>query len=263
MKKRKMEKDYHELAENRGFDWVGEVLPKNTRTKTWWECRRGHRWAATYGNIYMKTGCPFCSKHIKKTRKDYRNVGNNKHIGWDDNKLPKNTVTKTQWICKICGYQWKAKYNDIQQKGACLSCRKKTEEDYKIVGIDRGISWVGEKLPKNTHIKTKWECKNGHKWEARYHDIKQKHGCPVCFKKTETDYCNLAESCGFNWTGKILSKTTQMKTWWKCRNGHSWKASYTAIYQGNGCPYCKNFINGAPVSKPQIKLNNLLCGSLN
>jgi len=79
MKKRKMEKDYHELAENRGFDWVGEVLPKNTRTKTWWECRRGHRWAATYGNIYMKTGCPFCSKHIKKTRKDYRNVGNNKH----------------------------------------------------------------------------------------------------------------------------------------------------------------------------------------
>ena len=26
--------------------------------------------------------------------------------------------------------------------------------------------------------------------------------------------------------------------WWKCRNGHSWKARIQARYLGEGCPYC-------------------------
>jgi very-short-patch-repair endonuclease len=44
---------------------------------------------------------------------------------------------------------------------------------------------------------------------------------------------------------------------------HRWEAKYHDIYKGSGCPHCVDRVNGTPVSKPQRKLNDLLCGSLN
>jgi very-short-patch-repair endonuclease len=55
----KTPEDYHALAAERGFQWLGPEVP-NTQTKTWWECERGHRWEAVYASIRAGTGCPVC-----------------------------------------------------------------------------------------------------------------------------------------------------------------------------------------------------------
>jgi hypothetical protein len=51
--------DYHTLAEQRGFRWLGPEVP-NTTTKTTWMCEQGHQWETAYGNIQQGTGCPVC-----------------------------------------------------------------------------------------------------------------------------------------------------------------------------------------------------------
>ena len=146
-----------------------------------------------------------------------------------------------------------------------MGWKRKTEKDYHELAENHGFKWIGP-FPKNTHMKTGWECKKRHRWVARYSDIYVGSGCPYCSgkaKKTEKDYHSLAKSRGFLWIGAVLPKNVRIKTWWKCEKGHKWEAKYNDIYNGNGCPHCVNLINGVQVSKPQIKLNDLLCGSLN
>lgn len=55
----KNELDYHDLAQNRNFKWVGK-MPKGTDHKTRWQCPRGHKWSATYHNVNSGSGCPGC-----------------------------------------------------------------------------------------------------------------------------------------------------------------------------------------------------------
>jgi len=267
---KKTEKDYHELAKSRWFKWVDIMLPKNVHIKTWWECKKKHCWEAEYGNIKKGTGCPVCNiESLRNTELDYHRVVENKHIIWFGVELPKNVNTKTQWKCLKCNYVWKARYSDIQQGSGCPFCTNrvpKTEQSYHDLAKSRGFKWVGGLLPKTVLCLTLWECGIGHRWETKYNYIQQGSGCPVCsgnVKKTKNDYYMLAESRSFKWLGIVLPKNTSVSTWWECEKGDKWLASYHNIQQGSGCPICKDLINGAPVSKPQRKLNNILCGYLN
>ncbi len=56
--------DYHMLAKERGFRWLGPEVP-NTRTKTGWECEQGHQWETRYNTIQQGSGCPFCPRNQK------------------------------------------------------------------------------------------------------------------------------------------------------------------------------------------------------
>jgi len=203
LKHRKVEEDYNKLASSLGFKWVGCILPRNTHCKTLWRCGKKHEWFASYNDLGRSRGC-------------------------------------------------------------CPICLKISSEDYHKLAKSRGFKWVGDVLPKNTHTKSWWECENGHRWLAKYNAIQQGSGCPICNIKTEKDYYELAKIRGFKWIGKFLPQRTRVKTWWMCKAGHKWQSPYDTIKsKGSGCPFCKNIINGAIVSNPQIKLNNLLCGSLN
>jgi hypothetical protein len=268
MAKRKTEIDYHTLAKCRGFRWVGP-FPKSTQVPTWWECEKGDRWLARYHDIQQGSGCPICYGNVKKTKEDYHKLAKDRGFKWSSDTLPKDTGCLTWWECEKCGYRWKAQYHSIQQGRGCPVCSglvKKTEKDYYELAKSRGFKWVDGVFPKNVRIPTWWECeKCDYRWKTHYNSIQQGRGCPGCANlaiKTEKDYHKLAESRGFKWLGS-LPKNTKDPTWWECEKGDKWLAKYHDIQQGSGCPYCINIINGQRVSKPQIKLNNLLCGDLN
>ena len=94
--------------------------------------------------------------------------------------------------------------------------------------------WIG------INNKYKWQCKNGHVWDAFYTNIKNGHWCPYCSgnaRKNKDDYYNLAASNG----GKCVfigKNTTDTKTTWECSIGHTWKNSYGNICSGQWCPVC-------------------------
>ena len=267
-RKRKVEKDYHALAKSRGFKWVGGVLPKNTLDSTWWECEKGDKWETSYNNIQQGSGCPVCSGKARKKEKDYHELAKSRGFKWVGEVLPKNNQDPTWWECEK-GDRWEARYHDIQQGNGCPVCSgkvRKTGANYHELAKSRGFKWAGEVLPKNNQDPTWWECEEGHRWKACYNNVRQGSGCSTCSgkaRKIEEDYHDLAKNRGFKWIGRILPKNIKDPTWWECEKGHRWETTYSSIQQGSGCPVCKDMVNGFLVSKPQRKLNRLLCGGLN
>jgi len=63
--RRKMEVDYHLLAQKRNFQWLGPLV-KSYIDPTKWKCQFGHEWMANYREILRGDNCPTCFNTEKK-----------------------------------------------------------------------------------------------------------------------------------------------------------------------------------------------------
>ena len=97
------------------------------------------------------------------------------------------------------------------------------------------------------------KCKDcGNSWFATIasQNDKIKHGCPYCSGRLpiegKTDLLAVYPEIVEKWwdyekntitPNKISSSSTQ-KVWWKCEEGHSWKANVANKVRGSGCPRC-------------------------
>ena len=175
----KTAEDYRALAKQRDCKWLGPEVP-NTRTKTYWQCPKGHEWPANYSNICNGSGCPECAGLKPKTAKDYLAVAKARGFEWRGPEVP-NARTKTYWQCPK-GHEWPAFYNSISQGSGCPECaglKRKTAEDYRVLAKTRGFTWLGPLVP-NIMTKTKWRCPKGHEWPASYNNISHGTGCSSC-----------------------------------------------------------------------------------
>jgi hypothetical protein len=117
---------------------------------------------------------------------------------------------------------------------------KKTPNDYHILAKKHNFEWLGTEVI-NTKTYTEWKCSRGHRRRARYSDIQGGRGCLDCSNsapKTIEDYHNLITERGFKWVGKEFPKNSEIKTLWKCPEGHMWEATYQNVRGGTGCPHC-------------------------
>jgi hypothetical protein len=242
MPRKKTEADYHILAELKGFSWLGYELPPNAGTTTLWQCSASHTWNASYSNIRAGWGCPHCSGKAPKTEADYLLLASLNKIEWIGQSLPDRVSDKTWWQCPQ-GHKWEMRYSSIQQGQGCPYCSNripKSEIDYQAIGENKGLTWIGRTLPPNVSTRTRWECAEGHQWEARYADIQRGSGCPYCYgnaTKSPSDYAQLAKENNLIWLGPIVP-TAYTKTKWQCKNGHEWETTFGRIKYGYGCPIC-------------------------
>ena len=78
------------------------------------------------------------------------------------------------------------------------------EDAYRELANLRGFKFVGEHNG-NTRVRVKWECDEGHQFDATYHDIRRGGGCPVCSHrvvKDSEDYHTLASLLELVWLGQ-------------------------------------------------------------
>jgi very-short-patch-repair endonuclease len=156
--------------------------------------------------------------------------------------IPDRIVDKAKWKCSK-GHEWNASYHSINKGTRCPHCSNhvsKTLTDYESLARQIGYTLKDKNLPRTTHHKTTWICKNNHEWIATYRDIKNGNRCPFCsnrFKKAAINYQNLAKSKNLKWLGvKVMN--THTKTLWQCIQGHEFQASYDKIRGGGYCPEC-------------------------
>lgn len=205
----------------------------------------------------------FERKRTKRTNKrlteyNYHQISSYRDIEWVGNSLPKNNKGKTLWHCKVCDCEWMGCYHDIVSSGSgCPDCAIKsrvdkqrlTVEDYRTVGIDKGIHWLENTLPESSQHDSLWGCSQGHIFEHCYHHIRHsEYGCKICgvqaradeYRLPEDDYLNIGLTRGVKWIGDTVPKTGKHKTLWECiQQGHIWETSYASIaYNSNTCPYC-------------------------
>lgn len=156
-----------------------------------------------------------------------------------------NNLTKLKWQCKK-GHVWEAMpinvKNNNQWCPVCAGNKKLNISDMRMLAKSK----EGKCLSKtyiNARTKLKWQCKEGHTWEAIPYSINKGTWCSICnhFKKygcykfTIEQMQQLALDKG----GKCLSKEySNKKLMWKCKEGHIWRATPGHIRRGQWCPIC-------------------------
>ena len=158
-----------------------------------------------------------------------------------------NANTKLKWRCSE-GHEWDAKPSFVKSGTWCPACsgrQKLSLEMLQVEAVERGGRLVSTRYV-NAHSPLRWECVEGHQWDAAASKLRYGTWCPYCAGKARLnieEMRELARSCG----GECLSKRyinlkTPLK--WRCAEGHVWKAMPGMIkpsgYQERGtwCPEC-------------------------
>lgn len=121
--KRKIEKDYIALCKNMALKWIGEISPKNNRTKTWWICTKcNFQFKMAYDSVKSGQRCPRCVRHLRKTEIEYRLIAQERGFLWKGLELPQNVQNKTIWECNK-GHIWTTSYSSIAYaRSGCSEC---------------------------------------------------------------------------------------------------------------------------------------------
>ncbi len=99
-------------------------------------------------------------------------------------------------------------------------------------------------------VPLQWQCRQGHRWYAIPHSVRQGHWCRYCAaerrRKSLDDLATLAAKHG----GQLLGEdyvNSQTKVRWRCAAGHEWEAIPNSIRQGSWCPTCEKATAAEPV----------------
>lgn len=110
-------------------------------------------------------------------------------------------------------------------------------------------------IPPQSNKKVHWECKKGHKWEARVAERHRRdYGCPYCGGKLATPETCLAAvnpELAAEWhpnnkfTPYEVLPFSMKKVWWRCKEDprHEWESIINNRGSGRGCPFCTKLVS--------------------
>ncbi len=108
------------LARSRGGRCLSKTIVTVAKPLEW-ECREGHRWKASLGNVEnYPTWCPHCAGVVKKSLADMQAMARAKG-GVCLSKTYRHMQSELRWKCGE-GHVWTAKPNSLQQGSWCRRC---------------------------------------------------------------------------------------------------------------------------------------------
>ncbi len=209
MKHASLAEDRPDLAEEWHPTKNGNLTPRDVSSssnmKVWWRhwherTRSWHEWRAVVNSRFHGSGCPYCSNHRPL-------VG----------------------------------YNDLETRFPEVAAEWHPEKNgdlkpFRVVYSSRTSAW--------------WRCELGHEWEAPVSNRAKGQGCPYCsgrkvlpgFNDLATQNPDLAAEWHPDKNGDLtpqdVTPGSKLKAWWRCGEGHDWRATVDKRVQGQGCPYC-------------------------
>jgi len=202
-----------ELLEEWNYEKNNSLNPKEvtcgSKKKVWWKCKKcGNEWEATPSNRIKGTGCPKCG---------LLKIGTNK--------------TKTL----------------IKKNGSLFTNRPDLAKEWN---YDKNNPLTPADVTCGSKKKVWWKCELGHEWEASICNRSNGSGCLYCTGQKaivgkndlKTTNPELLEEWDYIKNGELLPENckakSNLKVWWKCELGHSWKTSIAHRTNGNKCPHC-------------------------
>lgn len=188
------------------FNKNGKINPNSftagSNIKVWWKCIKGHEWESTINHRSFGTNCPYCNNHRLVEEKCLAIV---------------NPSLSNEWH--------RIKNGDLTP--------------YTIAA--------------NSNKKVWWKCSSkGHEWEATVNNRNSlNRGCPYCSGRRATESNCLQKinpDLAIQWhptkngnlTPEDVKPNSGLKVYWKCEQGHEWKAIIQSRNKGTNCPYCRN-----------------------
>ncbi|EWG12024.1 zinc-ribbon domain-containing protein [Cytobacillus firmus] len=190
-------------AEKGGFCLSEEYI--NNLTKLTWKCSEGHIWDTIPKHIRKGAWCPICARK-KENRKSYgkvtiddmRIIAEEKQ-GSCLSKEYSNKSTKLKFQC-INGHIFESRPAEILRRNWCAYCAGKYKNN--IVKMQEVAQKFGGKCLSSKYInvftKLRWQCANGHEFEAIPKHVLNGHWCPNCTFYLNEQRCRFIFECLFN-----------------------------------------------------------------
>jgi len=251
----------------------GYLTPKDVTSysnkKVWWKCSEGHEWEAKiYGRIINRSKCPYCSNRKVYEKNNLQTINPKLAKLWHTEKnreLSPGNITyrsrkKVWWKCKK-GHEWQASiYNNVVLGCGCPYCSGKRASETNNLQVKNpklASGWHptknGKLTPRDVTVssakKVWWQCSKGHEWQTAIYNRSRGKGCPYCTGvRVCSDNCleTINPSVAKQWhpfrngilTPRDVTANSGKKVWWKCKNGHEWKAVIANRNNGTGCLKC-------------------------
>ena len=255
-------------TKNKGL--TPDRVAANRNKKAWWICSEGHVWEAFIYSRNQGRGCPFCeSRAVLAGYNDLATLRPDIAAQWyqpcnrglKPNQVAVYSHRKVCWKCS-CGHRWKATVANRSNGNNCPVCANKVviagRNDLKTLRPDIAEQWddtnngsiTPELVTIGSNRKARWICKRGHSFEATV--VARTHGsrCPYCVGKRpivgETDFATVHRDLLEEWdyernvkyTPQEITASSHKVIWWRCAEGHRWKAPVYHRHAGSGCPVC-------------------------
>lgn len=239
----------------------------------WWVCDLGHEYDSVIRHKSQGRGCPYCSnKKILIGFNDFNTTHpdiaeelvDEKNGGVTAVDITHGSTKKLWWKCKQ-DHVYQATVNNRTYGFGCPYCAGRKVwvgfNDLATTHPDIAKELVDEKNGGVTAVnisfgygkKLWWKCSEGHEYECSPNTrTNQSQRCPYCSGRKvivgitdlATTHPEIAKELINIKNGGILathvSKGSDKKLWWKCKNGHEYKSTVYDKVRGNGCPYCSN-----------------------
>jgi hypothetical protein len=192
-------------------------LTAGSGRQLWWKCKLDHRWRSVVKSRIRGENCPYCAG-------------------------------KRVW----------PGFNDLATSHPEIAMQLVDE-------LNDGVT--GELVTYGSTKKLWWECAKGHRWNNSPNSRSNGGtGCPVCsntivlpgfndLATTRPDLAaELADELNDGVTAKDFMKGSGgKKLWWRCDQGHLWKATPNDRNSGYGCRHCAGrFSQPLSVTHPEI-----------
>ena len=248
-----------------------DTVYAKSRKRVWWRCEKGHEWEVSLDVRSLGTGCPYCAgKRPVVGENDLASSFPTLASEWSEKNgsLRPEDVTagsnkKVWWRCER-GHEWQASIYTRVIGGSCPVCAGRKvipgENDLSALFPELAKQWSrknGAFLPTQvrpfSNKKVWWECELGHTWQATPNArISAKSGCPYCmnrklltgFNDLKTRFPTIAAEWHPSLNGDLTPEQVLVgsheKAWWRCAEGHVWKAVIASRTgkQKCGCPVC-------------------------
>ena len=272
-----LQEAYPELAAEWHPTKNGDLLPDavkpGSNKKAWWLGRCGHEWQAVVASRVSGSGCPYCAgRKVLAGFNDLATTRPELAAEWNYDKngdLTPMEVTagagkKVWWKCAR-GHEWEEKVLNRSHGRNCPYCSRHRpvpgENDLATTDPELASEWHparnGNLTPRDVAStsgrKVWWLGKCGHEWRASPANRKNGRGCPYCsnrkvlkgFNDLATRRPDIAGEWDDEKNGGLKPENivvgSHKKVWWKCKHGHSWKASVSSRTSGGtGCPSCNS-----------------------
>lgn len=253
----------NEIAISKGGVCLSDLYI-NSQARLKFQCKNKHQFTVNYSNLKLGTWCRECYQIQRKAfelEKIKKIAIKNGGICLSTKYESKSSLLKFQ--CKNGHVFNRVASNTIKKKGNwCAKCDRDEVCKKILLSLNKlAIKKGGKCISKSFHrtdFKLKWECKNGHVFNATTKSIRKGTWCAKCAyltagektrKYTLNDFKDYAKLRG----GKLLSKkfiSTAKKLTWQCARGHVWESlASCAVHKNNWCQQCQFEENRTKISE--------------
>ncbi len=219
-------------------------------------CRLGHEFASNANRVQQGQWCARCRRLPRATLERLRQVVRLRGGDLLVSEYP-GTKVPIRVRCRE-GHEWSPTPSALMGGRWCRACsyeaaRGRSKPQLSIVDMQEVAASRGGRCLSETYVNAvtplRWQCHDGHEWDAIPAAVRGGHWCPICAHRHRGSIDAmraLAAERGGTCRSRIYRNHTDPLRF-TCARGHEFIAPGMAVKSGAWCPTCGEW--DAPISK--------------